>query len=343
VLEFNRPYLLADYVEWLIANDKRTEVSRGDIANEASILEGLDPETTVDPSALNAAEQRQNRAQKRDAQIDDCFDHLEYRARAFGESYIFSIDRDVIKPKRGGAATTDIELVYKFLLACGKSELSKQLSAAFSELCKLAVQRFFGGKANVFNVDAGAADRQIVGTNTRDAARYLAPYLGATPLEHMLEDLAGTGDGGADIAAALGFGDGAGGHFAMLGQCAASSSESYWKDKLQQPGRFRSLYQWTVPPLLAGFIPVVYRTASGGWFSKINVQDSLIFDRLRILNALDILQQPLPNGLRDQIKAALKTALEPAKSPDRRKKKVARKASPASAGNRRPSTRRRTA
>jgi hypothetical protein len=309
MIEYSKPYLLADHVEWLVAGDNRAEVSKGDIELEASILEGLDPEAVViNPEDTSAPEQRQRGRDRRGTQINDCFDHLEYRARALGDDYLFSVIGDVVRLKKP-AGSSDQELVYKFLLACGRSDLNKRLAGTFSELCKLAVQRLFGGKAHVFNMDAGAPDRQIVGTNTKDAARYLASTLGASVLDEMLEDLPGMGDGGADIAAALAFKDGAGGHFAVLGQCAASSSEEYWRDKLHQPSRFKNLYHWTVSPILAGFIPVLYRTASGDWANKVNIT-TLVFDRLRILNSLDLRQQPLPKRFKKAILSALAFANE---------------------------------
>src|SRR5262249_1574274 len=133
MLPFAKPYLLADELEWQIAENRRAEISRGDVGLDASLTEGLDPDTAVSPDDPDADSKRLSARTRRDAQINDCFDHLEYRARAFGSAYLFSIKREVLR-LRNVRVSDDEALVYRFLLACGRPDLSKTLSSSFSEL-----------------------------------------------------------------------------------------------------------------------------------------------------------------------------------------------------------------
>lgn len=307
MLDYNNAYILADQLEWLLVFDGRGEVSKGDVGLESSILEGLDAED-LDGDALDAVSGRDGTRRKRERQIDDCFDHLEYRERVFGKSALFTVRDDVLRLK--GKVSSDSYLTYLFLLACTRSEYSKKLSAGFSALCKVALQRLLGPRAVVYNIDVGSEDRQLIGTDTREMARRLAKPLGALVSELMLADLQGTGDGGGDIVAAYDFSDGAPGHFTLLGQCAATASEVYWKDKLHQPRRLAKVFQWTVEPVLTGFIPVMYRTASGDWVSKVDVADSVMFDRLRIIQALDLGQHRLPKAVRERLTSDLEVVFK---------------------------------
>jgi hypothetical protein len=317
MVQFSKAYLLADYAEWLIASGAKSEVSRGDLMVESDISQGLDGEPGNDPLTPKVMQ---------DTQIDDCFDHLEYRASAIGNGYLFSVSKDVLA-SRSPQPAGDASLVYVFLLACGNSVRNPLAYAAFSELCKVALQRLLGIRGTVYNIDAGAADRATIGTDTRKMAHFLAPILGCSPNQEVIDQLAGQGDGGADLAASVGFTDGASGHFSILGQCAASSDEAYWKDKLHQPRRFEALYRWSHSPILAAFVPIVYRSSNGAWISQANVFGAVFFDRLRILQSLQLDTEPLTQALRDQLQAAVDAAKSPAARRPATRKKSGRRVS----------------
>lgn len=292
------PQWHADQIEWNILLGARTEYSRGDYQVDRAFDVAVDAEDPYEP-APGMDEARL---------VDDCFDHMEYRAGVFSLGYAFELDEDVISKRDG--AETDSQLVYRFLLACSRTELSKSLSLHFSELCKLALQRLLGPRASVWNVDAGSADRKALGGSTRKVAVSLAHHLGATVHQANLDDLPDAGgDGGSDLVATLGFDDKASGSLCLLGQCAASSDTGYWRDKLYQPTRFKSLYHWSAgQPVLAAFIPVVYRKANGTWLDNINVVE-LLFDRIRILKALDVENNPLDAEFRLSLEQAIALAI----------------------------------
>jgi hypothetical protein len=236
--------------------------------------------------------------------VDDCFDHLEYRARTFSAAYRFDVSGDVIS--RQECTETDAQFVYRFLLACSRPDHGKQLSLHFTELCKVALQRLLGHRAQVWNVDAGSADRKILGGETRDIARALAVHLGAQIHQENIDDLPLVGgDGGSDLVATFGFDDKAHGALCILGQCAASRVTDYWRDKIYQPMRFSSLYHWSsAEPKLAVFVPVVYRKGNGAWLNNTNVVE-LMFDRIRIMKALDLDATPLDAQFRSTLSDAL--------------------------------------
>lgn len=305
------PQFRADQIEWDLLLGRSSEYSRGDFQIDRAFDVAI---TAADPydHAPGISEARA---------IDDCFDHIEYRAGVFTESYAFSVEDDVITKNTG--TETDAQLVYRFLLACSRKELSKALSLEFTELCKLALQRLLGAKARVWNVDAGSPDRADLGGSTREIAKAVAKHLGAQIHPENLDDLpANGGDGGADIIATFGFNDTATGALCVLGQCAASSSTDYWRDKIHQPSRFASLFHFSAgEPVLATFIPVVYRKSNGKWLNQTNVV-RLLFDRIRIVRALDLSNDPLSRPARKRIEDTLSKALDSVK-PKKAVKKAA--------------------
>lgn len=291
----------ADIVEWMLLSNGYDEVSRGDLQAEQAFVvkNGSTADTSVDVGADQIAAQG-----SLDRQIEDCFDHLQYRAKAMEAVYAFRIQKDVASRK--SSDESDIHLVYRFLLACSRPDMAQALGTTFSVLCKVALSRFLGGKAVVWNVDANSADRKPMGSTTKAVAEYLASFLGATTHADYVQQLADQGDGGVDLVAYVGFRDDAPGHLTVLGQCAASSRTEYWRDKLIQPARFAKLYRWTCEPVYSLFIPVVYRNTSGHWLNDLNVGQALLFDRVRIVNALRLHEEPLT----DEVRSAISQALE---------------------------------
>jgi hypothetical protein len=304
----------ADRVEWMLLSNGYEEISRGDLQAENAFLvrEGATADTG---DAGNDQISDQLDVSK---QIEDCFDHLQYRAKAMENVYAFSIESDVISRSTAYDDQSDFHLVYRFILACSRPDMAQRLGSTFSSLCKVALSRFLGARASVWNVDANSSDRQPMGTTTRAVAEYLAPFLGATPHPDFVQQLAAQGDGGVDLIACVGFGDGAPGHLTIFGQCAASSRTEYWRDKLVQPERFARVYRWTSEPVLALFIPVVYRKNSGHWLNDLNVGRSLLFDRIRILNSLRLHVDPLPDDLRVELNEALAKLTRPPSKPRKR-------------------------
>lgn len=306
-----RPQRVADEIEWVLLKELSTEISRGDIAVDFSfdgVPERRSADIELEPDTML------------ERAIDDCFDHFVYRAATFAGSYVFDVSRDVIR--KPNVAETDQSLVYRFLLSCSRTELSQALSASFSDLCKLALQRFLGSRAKVWNVDAGSSDRKAIGTSTEQVARFLEPHLAAKVNEDYISHLPDIGgDGGVDLIATFGFEDAAHGAVALLGQCASSSDTKYWRDKIYQPLRFKSLFTWTSKPVLASFIPYVYRSANGAWLNPINV-GTLLFDRYRLIRALNLEQEPLPTPFKAMILDAMSAAEKKAKVKKKRSQKT---------------------
>ena len=323
MIKFAKPYLLADYAEWLVLSESRSEVSRGDLMMEGQLYQDLDIEGDVADHTATGTQQA--KSTRLDTQLDDCFDHLQYRERAFGNGYLFLIKNDVLTARPDNAARGDEALVYRFLLACGRTGTKRLVPMAFSELCKLALTRLIGPRGTVYNIDAGSDDRQHLGTDTRDMARLIASTLGCVVVKEHVDQLSGQGDGGADLVASISFGDGATGHVSILGQCAASEDETYWKNKLAQAKRLLALYTWSHDPIMAAFIPVLYRSGNGTWISQSNVYGSVLFDRLRILNALQLSSMPLPPTLRDVLERAVDEAEVISKQPQGERAKRAPK------------------
>lgn len=299
-LRLHHPSLAADHIEWQLLEEGLAEYSRGD----------LDPESSFAVTPEDVAEEQvvvDTSSTVHSTKVDDTLNQIAYRCASL-KGYALALDKGVVR-RAAAPVSADEELVYRFLLACSRSETSQALGDTFTELCKLALYRFFGGRASVWNIDARSADRVMMGKTTPKVVTYLAPKIGARVKVVPHGQLATGGDGGCDLVATIGFDDQAMGHMTFLAQCAASSNVDYWRNKIAEPGRFAYLYEMTAPPQICMFIPYVYRSTDGTWENEANCSEMVLFDRGRILTALDLGVQSLPTALSKLLKESMRAAL----------------------------------
>lgn len=300
-LRLHRPSLAADHIEWQLLEEGVAEFSRGDLEPESA--------WTVTPEDATSEEQEIADASSstRSAKVDDTLAQIAYRCASLKGAYALELNQGVVR--RTASINTDAELVYRFLLACSRPETSQALGDTFTELCKLALTRFFGGRASVWNIDARSSDRAQMGSTTPKVVAFLAPKIGARVKAVPHSQLRAQGDGGCDLVATFDFNDQALGHLTVLAQCAASSNENYWCNKIAEPKRFAHNYELTAEPQFCMFIPYVYRNTDGSWENEANCSRMLLFDRSRILAALELDQQHLPPNLSKLLVATMKSAV----------------------------------
>ena len=299
-LRLHHPSLAADHIEWQLLEEGLAEYSRGDLDPDSSFT--VAPEDAVEEQAVTDTSSTAH-----STKVDDTLNQIAYRCGSL-KGYALALDKGVVR-RTATPVGADEELVYRFLLACSRSETSQALGDTFSELCKLALYRFFAGRASVWNIDARSSDRVLMGKTTPKVVAFLAPKIGARVKAAPHGQLAAGGDGGCDLVATIGFDDHAMGHVTFLAQCAASSNVDYWRNKICEPSRFAYLYEMTTPPQICMFIPYVYRSTDGTWENEANCSNMVMFDRGRILAALDLGSQPLPAFLGTLLKTSLANAL----------------------------------
>jgi hypothetical protein len=317
-LRLNDPSLAADHIEWELLEGGRLEYSRGDLDPEASwtvVAEDVVDEKQVNDSSTSAHA----------AKADDTLNQIAYRCTSLRGTYALELSAGVVR-RLASPVSADADLVYRFLLACSRPDTSQALGDTFTELCKLALSRFFGGRASVWNIDARSPDRAAMGKTTPNVVSFLAPKIGARVKAVPHRQLAPGGDGGCDLVATFDFNDRALGHLTVLGQCAASSSVDYWRNKIAEPRRFAHNYELTAPPLIFMFIPYVYRSSDGTWQNEANCSEMVLFDRGRILGALELDKAPLPAKLATLLTRMMKSAMAKAKKKAAKKKTANKKA-----------------
>jgi hypothetical protein len=103
------------------------------------------------------------------------------------------------------------------------------------------------------------------------------------------------GDGGLDIVGWLPFGDSVGGLFCIFAQCACSYTEWSAKQHSSSISSWRPKMTFTATPVNAIFIPFFFRDNTGNWWDTLDIHDSIVFDRVRMIhllrNQFDIVQE----------------------------------------------------
>jgi hypothetical protein len=217
-----------------------------------------------------------------------------YRAKAYGELYPFEVEREIIRRKK---TFTDTQKLYVFLLACSSLGCFKKsisdLTKGFELLSLESLRTYLSDRAKVYSFGANTYFPEPYKTNyvrytgnLFDKVKSLAKDLNARlAVEKNSFGPNNNGDGGLDIVAWYPFGDIEGANIILFAQCKCSPN---WKDT-----RFSSAYSnWRSyihinhPPVNLSMIPFCYRKSEGNWQDN-NVSDVVIFDRQRLLEALN--------------------------------------------------------
>lgn len=225
-----------------------------------------------------------------DRELDDAFMQLAWRADAFQDFYPFSLDARG-RILCGDDELTDRQDLYAFLLLCanlpfiqGRGE-RQELADAFERASMRALRRLW--PAN---------------TSVRKFGKNQAEYAGAKweRLNALSRDIGGQamlsantfrahdgGDGGIDLAAWLDLDL----HEKLnipsaLGQCACSRDD--WPDKQSaiSGARLGNHLRPSHPWMQLIFIPHSFRNNLGKWAVPGEIGESVVMDRLRILNNL---------------------------------------------------------
>ena len=285
------PHLMADLLELLLLTryDGATSMAPADLdgvieraaTDSEEVDEELEPESVSNPAKLS---------EKKEQSLADIWNVLRFRDIRYKDAYPFDVsgERVIVHPNLNEA-----QRVYRLLLVASRLKsfpevdgLRQKWAAAFTQLSSCALKAMLAPSIPVRIFDANSDDRRThYGTNLQDAMKLLCEELHALPLCDPLVSET-SGDGGVDLVAAFPFNDGATSTLGVLAQCAAQ--ERNWPAKRFEgtPQSLGSIFGALNGVLSALFIPVCYRSSSGGWAQPLHTGGCLVLDRSRILAML---------------------------------------------------------
>lgn len=292
-----RPHLFADTVEIFAAFAAGGPVSKTDVITliDTSVIAEEDlldiDQPDLDDNDHPDGTPMVNISEAKQGYADDCFLQLEYRQRAFGDSYPFFIKNEMLYVQPD---LSDRMYLYLFLLAASRSRtfkevagLGKKLADSFEEICRDTLYHLMNGSAEVVMFGPNSQDRNArFDSNLRKAIPLLASFMGAQiPADWRENDEAAQGDGKLDLIGCQKLDDLQGGWNVYLGQCAAQEDEGNWEKKRQEAvaSSHRGRFHFHVDPQSVLFIPVCFRNSDGNWARKNYTAGVIVMDRLRIM------------------------------------------------------------
>ena len=291
----NSPHLFADLAVLLLllsykgrsyihSNDLESLITSSDINSDE-----IDEEKDEQAEERSSAE-RHSRA---DRQIEDVLSQLEYRAKAFGDSYPFTVSGQKLKIK---PSLNESHRVYRLLVSCSrlrsfnKAGIPQNWARVFARVAKIAMAGLASQSAVTRIFDANSDDRRdYYGTDLREALKVLGRDLAVLKVnEDECNKASSSGDAGYDLVSVLSFNDGAATHHALLGQCGAQETEWPKKTLEAHPINCQHFFQMQLAYQSVMFTPVCYRNTTGEWVNNKCTNGVLLVDRLRAIHLIGI-------------------------------------------------------
>jgi len=303
-------HLWADWTELLCFTSEDGQISVPELSNKIKeqredIRLGPDPEQgAVDdpPDPLVAAILLDDAVSETDAQAnfengvrtraDDILKYLVKRAARYLDAYPFEVDS--AKRTITLRSTTMTRDLYVYLLFCSLFKYVRvkaregELAAGFELLAQAAAENYLPADAIVRRFGSnGRFPAPFYNGLLKDTVIQLAKDLGDLTVALRPKDVLSNnrGDGGLDIVAWMPLGDRLPGMPIFFAQCACtpkwqlkqhSSSHATWRKMIHFPD---DTANWC-------FIPFDFRDLENDWFSRIQIQSSVLFDRFRLVHLL---------------------------------------------------------
>ncbi len=290
----------ADWAELIAFTSAEFAISVSEFAEATErTLDTIAEEGTVDQDPAESGDVEElaplvgDAAKFRDAarqRSADIFDYLRDRAYRYGAKYPFAVDE----------ASKSIELrdrdetrdAYLFLLSCSTFRYLKQKTVQSD----LANRFEVFAEAALWSMVPATATVERFGPRAEPGARYSGTL--KTKIETLAADLGETalvtdgdfekndrGDGGLDLVAWADPGDTLAGRSLIFAQVAATPG---WISKQHSSGSNAWTQNLTLKshPQNVVFIPFDYRSPGHKWYAPRHIQNSILMDRQRILNAV---------------------------------------------------------
>jgi hypothetical protein len=262
-------------------------------ALEALGGEGEDPRSTAAPLAPGAGEDPTEAlaADVRAILTQDVKDQLIFRARVLGQIYPFKVD-----PSTGSLEVrklTKRRLIYMFLLAASRlSSFTKRQEAKLTrafECLSVPVMRAHipGAEVHLFGTSGSSKRGRYRGSLAKKVELLAADLRIIKIVDEQQIAPTNVGDQGIDTVVWLPTNDDAVTCIAIFVQCACSRDE--WPRKALDVGEdaFRHWFHFYSGVTSVLMIPFCFRDSSGSWYDTTKMKSGVLFDRLRILLALD--------------------------------------------------------
>lgn len=221
---------------------------------------------------------------------EDRFDvkgHIEWRMEAFLNRYPFEMDSNTIR------LSTNLNLTqkaYLFLLLSANLPFIEKIyrndfTETFEDLSLLSLTQFTGNKAE--SKRFGKNNKDFSGTK----AERLNDLFNKIGNKGLCDDSyfrqRDSGDGGIDLVSWYKADNyEIGNIMSILAQCACSRSEWSKKQNDASYDRIGHLGQNSNRWNSMLFTPICFRDNAGRWFVKGDIQNNIVFDRLRVINFL---------------------------------------------------------
>jgi hypothetical protein len=282
-------HLGADYVELLCLHDVDGMVSKSDVL--VSIHKGDDLVESEEEAGHGGGDFTY--PDRLVGRVDDWFRHVQYRAAAFGEVYPFHLTEDCGTLCRTRRVTLNHKM-YLFLLLsanlrCFDKQRQGHLAAAFEVASLEALRQYLPRESTVrqFGKNALRQPRHYTGSIWRKVERLASDIRERLACEEADFKPQSTGDEGLDLVAWLPIGksDVAPGVLTVFAQCACTAK---WVTKQHSSSAtsWQPYISFTVKPANIVFIPFCFRDPTGEWFNRTDIKDSILVDRVRLVQLL---------------------------------------------------------
>ncbi len=277
--------MACDIVEMYILCGIFNEISSADIRD---IIRDLGVEDTLLHSRAARITFTENNGEDTvDLLLNDYFTHFALRNRMMGNAYPFFVDGTVLKLKPNFGSRNP----YSLFLFCSRLDmltdksLSQEMALAFEDICAQVTKSQLGAAFAVHGLGThSSASTRLFSTDKRKLIKRLARWLNERVDDYFYSNVtSASGDHGVDLVGRLRAESYAKGSFALMGQCAASSDESYWKKKKQDLDKVTDeVIRFMTPPQKVIYIPCFYRNNSGDWKDPTQMSRMFLCDRPRI-------------------------------------------------------------
>lgn len=233
----------------------------------------------------------------------DLMAQLHWRKEAFSDFYPFknitrnSFDLDENLSRK--------QKLYFALLFCANLPFinisnHKILTDTFEIISKLSLKEVWSPLGSVTTF--GKNNTQYTGTKAEKMNKLFQELGNISHFQNSSFRSSDSGDGGIDLAAWLKLDDYQSSHyFTALAQCACSRNSWSSKHSEIKHDRFSTLSQISNRWSEILFTPICFRGNNGEWAVAAEVSSGILFDRLRIIKSLEVVNIPLPKIFNDLI------------------------------------------
>ena len=219
--------------------------------------------------------------------LDDCFSHLEWRAKSFEGLYPFTVDKNS-KTFSAPEELNQIYHLYILLLLCANLpflENRSNITDAFERLAITALERSWPQGSNIHPF--GKNETTYIGTKAERINKLATDIGGHGLCNDKTFRARDSGDGGLDLVAWIGLDEYETRNIpSALGQCACSRTDWVSKQTEISRDRLNPMIHPSHPWMQMIFIPHCFRNNHGGWAVDGEIASTIIFDRLRIVKKI---------------------------------------------------------